>query len=376
MAGSLGSDKRGAWLRLAGVLLAGLLRSQVVSASEPLLPVHVVAVGDLGFRRQVGIDIAAGSGQPLAAVQKQLAADLSFANLETVLSRRALPDPVAARRFPIVQGPPQGAQYLARSGFDVVSVANNHAFDFYAAGFLDTLRALDEAGVRAIGGGRTPEQALRPFVQTIRGVRIGMLALASGVNRAPHGPAAVAWVWHPASLAAIRALRPQVDVLLVSVHWGIEGVFVASDKQRQRAHALIQAGADVILGHHPHVLQSVEVFQQRLIVYSLGNFLFGKQPLPRRQTVILHLRFAGGPQPIVDVRFDPVLINPQTEQPAPATGEAAAAIRRRLRDISQRFNLRWTEQGDSLILGGPWTTPAATATAPDEDPRRAPAQPG
>ena len=283
---------------------------------------------------------------------------------------------MAARRFPIVQGPPQGAQYLARSGFDVVSVANNHAFDFYAAGFLDTLRALDEAGVRAIGGGRTPEQALRPFVQTIRGVRIGMLALASGVNRAPHGPAAVAWVWHPASLAAIRALRPQVDVLLVSVHWGIEGVFVASDKQRQRAHALIQAGADVILGHHPHVLQSVEVFQQRLIVYSLGNFLFGKQPLPRRQTVILHLRVAAGPQPIVDVRFDPVLISPQTEQPEPATGEAAAAIRRRLRDSSQRFNLRWTEQGESLILGGPWTTAPATATAPDPVPRRAPAQPG
>ena len=115
--------------------------------------VHVTAVGDVAFRRQVGKTVAAAGPDPFSAVSGSLASDLAFANLETVLTERKIPERATATPYPIIGSPKQGAQVLARTGFAVVSIANNHAFDFFAPGFADTLGALAQAGVVAIGGG-------------------------------------------------------------------------------------------------------------------------------------------------------------------------------------------------------------------------------
>lgn len=324
--------------------------------------VQVVAVGDVGFRRQVGVAVARGESDPFASVRQILSsADVTFANLETVLSVRPLPEPSTSRRFPIIKSPPQGAIALARAGFDVVSVANNHAFDFFAPGFADTLDALSHAGVTAIGGGLNPAAAAAPYIHEVNGVRIGVLAFASGVNRAAHGNAYVARRWGDAPLRAVRALRSQVDVVIVSVHWGLEGMNIPGPKQTQCAHALIDAGADVIIGHHPHVLQSVEIYRERPIFYSLGNFLFGKQPRVRRQSAILSLRLGIGAMPIREASLRPVLIHEEREVPELADITEAMAIVERMKKISRSFGTTWKEHDGMLDLLGPWQK-----TAPQE----------
>lgn len=310
--------------------------------------VHLAAVGDVAFRRQVGKDIAAGTSNPFAAVEKSLRADLLFANLETVLSVRKLPEPKTSRRFPIISSPPQAATLLSQVGFDVVSVANNHAFDYFAPGFTDTLSHLDAAHIVAIGGGRTAKDAAAPFVRTVNGVRVGMLAFASGVNRAAHGNAFVSRRYSPAALQSVRALRSQVDVLLVSVHFGIEGYAQPIPKQTQFAHAVIEAGADVVIGHHPHVLQSIEWYRGRPIFYSLGNFLFGKQPKVRRQTAILHLELGTGQNPLRAASLEPILIREETERPDIPSEAEAQEIFSRLRRASRGFNVHLEEKQGRL----------------------------
>lgn len=299
--------------------------------------IHVVAVGDVAFRRQVGAQVALGTTDPFAAVAGSLRADLAFANLETVLSVRKLPEPKTSRRFPIIQSPPQGAQILARAGFGVVSVANNHVFDFFAPGFFDTLNQLEEAKVVPIGGGRSGKDAAAPFVRNVNGVRVGMLAFASGVNRAAHGNAFVARRFGDAPIKAVRALRAQVDVVLVSVHFGLEGQALPIPTQTQFAHAVIEAGADVVIGHHPHVLQSVEWYRGRPIFYSLGNFLFGKQPKVRRQSAILHLQLGTGPSPVRSASLEPILIREDTETPDKPSEAEAQEIFDRLRRASRKL---------------------------------------
>lgn len=334
-------------------LLLGLW-GQPAWAAPPL--VQMVAVGDVAFRGRVGKAVAEGTADPFAAVRQRLMADLRFANLETVLTLRKLPDPASSRQFPIIRSPPQSAKLLAQVGFDVVSVANNHAFDFYAPGFLDTLSHLAAARVTAIGAGRTAKDAAAPFVKTVNGVRIGMLAFASGVNRAAHGNAVVARRYDEGVRKSISALRSQVDVLLVSVHFGLEGQMYPNQKQTDFAHAVIMAGADVVIGHHPHVLQSVEVYRGRPIFYSLGNFVFGKQPKVRRQTAILHLALGTGPQPLRAVSLSPILIREETELPDLPTAAEAEEIFARIRKASRPFRVRLEEREGRLEILGDWVS--------------------
>lgn len=342
-------------LRGLGQLLGVLLISATAQVhAEEAAALHMVAVGDVGFRRAVGKGVAAGTLDPFAQVSAVLSdADLAFANLETVLSTRAIPDAHEKRIWPIIKGPVQGADALLRAGFDVVSVANNHTMDLYAGGFTDTLKNLSRVDIAAVGGGLSEGQSLKPFLKTIRGVRVGLLAFASGTNRAPHGSAYVARRWGPAPIAAVKQLRQSADVVLVSVHWGNEGHSQPSETQQQLARALIDAGADAIIGHHPHVLQAVEVYRDRPVIYSLGNFLFGKQTKVRRQSAILHLDLARHGNPVRRVLLQPVLIDESSEMPSLAKGADAAEIRARLIKISAAFRTVFTEHEGSLQLNFP-----------------------
>lgn len=353
------------WMRcrltqaLLGVRM--LLPHDVAHAEGTGPRVVVSAVGDVGFRRQVGIDVARGQGDPFSHVRSVLqAADLRFANLESVLTVRPLPSPKTSRSYPIIKGPPQGAEALSRAGFDVVSVANNHIFDFFAPGFDDTLKSLARVQIAAVGAGKNDSQAYAPHISTVKGVRIGWLAYASGVNRPAHGDAVVARRWGPAPIAAVRKLRSQVDVLLVSVHWGQEGKHTPIPKQTQFAHALIDAGVDVVIGHHPHVLQSVEVYRDRPIFYSLGNFLFGKQPKVRRMSAILTISIGTGSQPIHSALLTPVLIDEATEVPMLATGSDADEIVETVQKISRGLGAKWQRQQEQLELVGSWTVHTQT----------------
>jgi poly-gamma-glutamate synthesis protein (capsule biosynthesis protein) len=200
-------------------------------------------------------------------------ADIAFANLETPLSDNA-------RHSGAFRTPTAFADGLRWAGIDVVSTANNHALDAEGQGVLDTRDVLWRAGVGAVGTGRDLADARKPFILERNGMKVGFLGYAQFVNAgtsafAQEDRSGVAPLDPFIIEEDIRALRDQVDYVVVSFHWNIENSQDTHPDARAFAHRVIDAGADVILGHHPHVPRGVEVYKGKVIFYSLGNFIFG-----------------------------------------------------------------------------------------------------
>ena len=174
---------------------------------------------------------------------------------------------------------------LQEMGVDIVTLANNHILDFGAEGLLDSCKALDEAGILHVGGGADFDQASALETIIVGQKTIGFL----GTSRVYMDAGWAAGKAHPGvfstydttlPLKAIQEARKACDYLVVYVHWGVEREETPKDYQRAMGRAYIDAGADLVIGSHPHVLQPVEEYNGKTIVYSLGNFVFGSS-IPR-----------------------------------------------------------------------------------------------
>jgi len=209
------------------------------------------------------------------------AADLTFANLETPIAPRA---GQGARSF-VFNAPPAAARALKRAGVDLVSVANNHMFDQGRAGFEETLRQLEAVGLPYVGAGEAGRES-GPRTVELNGIHVAFLGYAYGFNQSgnacpprPSSPCLKASLLDPErAVAEVAAAAREADAVVVSVHWGIEYADQPRQSEVDLAHRLAEAGALVVLGHHPHVLQPVELYRRgdgrtALIAYSLGNFV-------------------------------------------------------------------------------------------------------
>ncbi len=246
--------------------------------SQPIKEVTLAFAGDtlIGFR--IGDLIAAnGTNWPWGGVAQTLsAADLTMVNLECCVSTRGSPMPNKKWTF---RAAPSALEGVKNAGIDVVSVANNHVLDFGQQAFLDTLSYLDQYGIARVGGGANAAEARRPAILEAGGFKVGYLAATAiypvgewvaGDTRPgilpSHSEATV--------MQAVKDLKKQADFVVVSVHWGVEREHSANSYQQRYGRALVDAGADLVIGHHPHVLQGMEVYKDKLIAYSLGNFVF------------------------------------------------------------------------------------------------------
>ncbi len=310
------------------------LLGATAAAETPKPTIRVRAAGDLAFSWQMGEAVATSDFDPFTALEGALGdADLSFANMETVLSEAPVPKGVSEKPgVPIIRGPKRAAALAAKAGIDVVSVANNHAFDLGAAGLMDTLAECERAGLVAIGGGATTEAAQRAHIVTVKGLKVGMLALAEKSNHPANGKAVLNKLENAETL--VRALRPQVDVLLISIHWGVQYQLKPTKKQIALAHTLIDAGADALIGHHPHVLQTIEAYKGHPIFYSLGNFVFGTQPEPRRFSAIVELELEA--RAVRRVTVLPVVLRGERGSPMVSLGKEGDPVRRRLAEASAK----------------------------------------
>ena len=203
--------------------------------------------------------------------------EVAFANLETPLSERIPPE---TGEPPVLGAPAAVAPALAAAGIDVVSVANNHSYDQMAPGLGDTLAALAEASVGAVGASTELDDAPGPLVIERDGVRVAVVAFTERVNRGPAVRGAytrVARYEDDVARAALARARAVADVVLLSIHWSHDFVETPRIAQRERARLLVDAGADVIIGHGPHVLQEVERMTSprgdAVVAYSLGNLV-------------------------------------------------------------------------------------------------------
>jgi poly-gamma-glutamate synthesis protein (capsule biosynthesis protein) len=210
---------------------------------------------------------------------------------------------------------------LRSVGFNVATVANNHSYDFGEKGFLDTLQALDKAGIKYVGGGVNSAIAYQGQVFTVKGIRIGVLGLAK-VNG---GPASIARKEKPGTTngydaasteSAITAIKKVSDIVIVLVHWGEEGSFCPRPAEISSARKWQSLGADIIVGSHTHTLQPIRFAKNQLVAYSMGNFIFYSSQLENRSTGLLKIRIS--PTKRISYEMQPFVINNLTKVPAPS----------------------------------------------------------
>ncbi|MEO1376202.1 MAG: CapA family protein [Cyanobacteria bacterium J06635_10] len=200
-------------------------------------------------------------------------ADITFANLETPLSDRV-------KKTDAFVTPTTFAAALKWAGIDVVSTANNHALDAGVTGLKDTLTSLSQVGLPAIGSGKNLASARLPFISEKNGIRLGFLAYTMCENSGDESYVKQnrAGVM-PTDLSLIREdiqkLRSKVDYVVLSFHWGLTDSEKSPFWVRSLARKSINAGADIILGHHPHFPQGIEIYKDKPIIYCLGNVIFG-----------------------------------------------------------------------------------------------------
>lgn len=208
-----------------------------------------------------------------SALDEVRQADVTMVNLEAPFTSATTPNPKQSEPF---KSDPTKVEVLKHGGIDLVNLANNRTMDYQAAGLSETLKTLDEAGIRHVGAGLDAKQARRPTILDVDGQRIAYLGYYdSDVQAAGATQAGTNFRDRDRIAADIKALRDQVDWVVVNFHWGEEISKYPADWQIELAHTTIEQGADLVVGHHSSVLQGAEIYKGRPIIYSLGNFIFG-----------------------------------------------------------------------------------------------------
>ena len=200
-------------------------------------------------------------------------ADIAVGNLEGPISARG----ERAGSEYLFRADPRAVEGLRYAGFDVLSVANNHIWDYGAEAFLDTLEILRKNGIQPVGGGEDYARAHEPVTKEIRGTKIAFLAYTNLIPRSlaeESSMPAISFAEKEEILRDIEKAREKVDVVVALFHWGDEYEVRHSALQKDLAEAAIDAGARIVIGHHPHVIQDTEEYNGGYIAYSLGNLVF------------------------------------------------------------------------------------------------------
>ncbi len=239
-------------------------------------PITLIFAGDIMLSRAVGqkIQKTKDSNFPFLKIAETIrSADFAFANLENPISDRG------ANQGSIYsfRADPETAIGLESAGFDAVSVANNHIWDWGSKALLDTINILNELDIIPLGAGENFESANAPRFFTIHNTRLAFLAfttlypksLEAGTNSIGISDPDPENIRHQIAIAKTKA-----DLVIVSLHWGEEYQAHSNQTQQKLAREIIDAGANLVIGHHPHVIQEVEEYHGGYIFYSLGNFVF------------------------------------------------------------------------------------------------------
>ncbi len=256
--------------------------------------------------------------------------DLMMVNLENAVTRSV---DSMDKEF-VFKMKPEYLSQLHSAGISIVNCANNHAADFGIEGILETIRRLDSAGIRHTGIGRNLAEARKPVILDINNIRIGFLGYGGSrefiaSKTRPGTTSRSQWL----ILEDIKRLKPQVDYVVINLHWGEELEIEPDSSQIVLAHRMIEAGGDLIVGHHPHVLQGIEQYRGKITAYSLGNFVFGgNSRCVNSETAVLKVRFD---KDTMEVQAIPVSI--RNWQPEAADSSAANRMIQSLQKRSQVF---------------------------------------
>ena len=279
---------------------------QSTTTTESTRTWTLLAGGDVLMERseRLGLD-------PFQSIEPGLrSADLSVVNVEMAISDRGTPQD----KTYVFRAPPSAARRIAAGGVRVANLANNHAMDYGGDALADTIDLLEGAGVATIGAGRDIDEAYRyRILTTDRGVSVAFVGASHVVpaNFAAGSSTPGVASAHPPDLArvldTVRAAVAAADAVVAIVHWGIERDPCPDDAQRLLARQLLDAGADAVIGHHPHVLQPVVFTGEKLVAFSLGNFIWEPRQHMSGETGVLQIDFEG--DRVVDWAFHPHLLD-------------------------------------------------------------------
>ena len=303
--------------------------------------IHIAAVGDIMLDRSLGHVIESGDlSYPFAEVREALdTADITVGNLESSLGD--IGEPVAkSYNF---QAPPKAAESLALAGFDVMSLANNHAMDFGSEALIQAIDLLARSGMAAVGAGSDYSDARKPVILEEAGIRIAFLAYVdvpvevTGFDtrtwEAGAESTGLAWAYPNLISQDVRTAQANSDVVVVLLHSGYEFLQDPSPPQIASARAAIDAGASLVISHHSHLLQGVEFYKDGVIAYGLSNFAFDMDGSP--DSAILNVWLDG--EGVHHIEFVPVSIGPWG-QPALAMPIDSQRIRDEIYRLTRLLN--------------------------------------
>lgn len=299
--------------------------------------ITILAVGDIYLGGSANAFLKQkGYSYPFEAMKDIVAnADIAVANLEAPATNHV--EVFMEKEF-IVKTSPEAIEAIKGSGFDVVTLANNHIMDYGAIGLKDTIELLDKAKIRYAGAGKDLKHARMPAIINIKGTKIAFLAYSKvfpeefyATNESSGtAPGFIEYVRDD-----IKDIKKLADIIVVSFHWSEELLKYPKEYQVKLAHLSIDSGASLVIGHHPHVIQEIERYKDGLILYSVGNFIFGSYGQYRAEGVMILVKFTKSR--IASAEIIPLNINNKevSFQPQLFNDDKAQEILQHIQELSE-----------------------------------------
>lgn len=335
------------------VLTLVLLISTLFCAPVCLRAEEIVinAVGDIMLAGKWAKALKSrGYEHSFADVRSELAkGDINLANLESPIATGGNEFSNKQFRF---RAEPAVAKAVRAAGFNLVTLANNHSMDFGAEALAETLQHLNSAGIAWVGAGVNLDEARKMALYTIKGKKIAFLGYSltqpleffAGKARPGTTPG-----YEKLVAADVASARRQADYVIVSFHWGREASGTVQAYQRNAAHNAIDAGADAVIGHHPHVLQGIERYKNGIIFYSLGNFAFASKSKTADVSALIRLRLDAKQRTAEILPLD-VLHRRVGFQPRLLSGNRAKEVIEKLRVLSRPFKTEIRNMDDRYCI--------------------------
>lgn len=316
--------------------------------------VSFASTGDIIFGREVGtfVDENGGAAAMANVADALAAADVTIANVEAPLSDDDS-EPIPDKDVYLISRP-AGIESLVASDVTFASLANNHSMDYSAPALKDTIDALDAAGIKHAGAGMTENEADQIAEVEVNGASIAFISWTDVIpeNFVAYGDnagVASARLNMDAARKKVEQAKQTHDIVIVAMHWGIEYEdYTTASLQNDPAHELADAGADVIIGNHPHVIQGIEFYNDSLISYSQGDFVFDHYSEKTGETFILN--FDISQDGISNVVATPVYLDDTYGIPSIVEGDHAQSILERLATISEGMNSNFDIEGDKAYI--------------------------
>jgi Bacterial capsule synthesis protein PGA_cap len=328
--------------------------------------VNLMFTGDVSFSPTYDASIGSNQNWSLGQLPELRQADVSMVNLDTPLTNATQ---VLPGKKSNLKAAPDRVNVLTHGGVDLVNLANNNTMDYQGAGLAETISTLNQAGIATVGAGQSAAAARRPVIMDVKGQRVAYLSYYdSDLHAATDGMAGTNPRRNDRIAADIKAIRTQVNWVVVNFHWGEAMAKYPGDWQIDLARFTVDQGADLVVGHHAKVLQGAEIYKGRPIAYSLGNFIFSgqtpDQSISDYDTAILKV---GLKDKQMRVEFLPVEV--RNFQARVVKDDRGAKILDRIKDVSDIFDEPMT---GPMVLDAktntavPLAAPAAPATDEDE----------